>query len=262
MMKDQERDFKDACAQDEVLTAREYLGSTGDYLGDLPTVISSKALGLINKQYRIARKAMPTGKNPFPEPLSDCNDDCSVSVELGVPCCHKVYAKLGSAASLTRYEVHPHWRLRESSSQDPYRRFLDPRIANALRGRPKNTPQPVPSRMAIGGSIQPFSQLTSLPASQSTGHKRGRPPRILSKSTLTRFALEASQQSNTQANSEVSSISTQCQTRSHSATLGSGRTTGVRASGRRTQPSIRRARTQWELVDGDEDILSSIVVRE
>ncbi|KAG7424991.1 PKS-NRPS hybrid synthetase [Fusarium oxysporum f. sp. raphani] len=54
MMKDQERDFKDACAQDEVLTAREYLGSSGDYLGDLPTVISSKALGLINKQYRIA----------------------------------------------------------------------------------------------------------------------------------------------------------------------------------------------------------------
>ncbi|KAG7404421.1 PKS-NRPS hybrid synthetase [Fusarium oxysporum f. sp. rapae] len=83
IMKDQERDFKDACAQDEVLTAREYLGSSGDYLGDLPTVISSKALGLINKQYRIARKAMPTGKNPFPEPLSDCNDDCSVLSSLG-----------------------------------------------------------------------------------------------------------------------------------------------------------------------------------
>ncbi|KAG6995976.1 hypothetical protein FocnCong_v015210 [Fusarium oxysporum f. sp. conglutinans] len=73
MMKDQERDFKDAYAQDKVLTAREYLGSSGDYLGDLPTVISSKALVLVNKQYRIAHKAMPTGKNPFPEPLSDCN---------------------------------------------------------------------------------------------------------------------------------------------------------------------------------------------
>ncbi|KAJ4213124.1 hypothetical protein NW760_015191 [Fusarium oxysporum] len=162
MMKDQERDFKDACAQVEVLTAREYLGSSGDYLGDLPTVISSKALGLINKQYRIARKAMPTGKNPFPGPLSDCNDDCSVSVELGVPCCHKVYAKLGSATSFTRYGVHPHWRLRDSSSQDPYRRILDPRIATALRGRPKNTAQPVPSRMAIGGSSQnPTSKTAS-----------------------------------------------------------------------------------------------------
>ncbi|KAG7423436.1 PKS-NRPS hybrid synthetase [Fusarium oxysporum f. sp. raphani] len=202
MMKDQERDFKDACAQDEVLTAREYLGSSGDYLGDLPTVISSKALGLINKQYRIARKAMPTGKNPFPEPLSDCNDDCSVSVELGVPCCHKVYAKLGSATSFTRYDVHPHWRLRDSSFQDPYRRILDPRIATVLRGRPKNTAQPVPSRMAIGGSSQNVSQLTSQAARQPAGRKRGRPPRIVNKSTLTRVSLETSQHSNTQANSE------------------------------------------------------------
>ncbi|KAI8402253.1 hypothetical protein FOFC_17559 [Fusarium oxysporum] len=196
MMKDQERDFKDACAQDDVLTAREYLGSSGDYLGDLPTVISSKALGLINKQYRIARKAMPTGKNPFPDPLSDCNDDCSVSVELGVPCCHKVYAKLGSVTSFTRYDVHPHWRLRDSSSQDPYRRVLHPRIAPALRGRPKNTVQPVPWRMAIGGSSQNVSQLTSLAARQPAGRKRGRPPRIVNKSTLTRVSLEASQHSN------------------------------------------------------------------
>jgi hypothetical protein len=58
MMKDQERDFNDACAQDEILTAREYLGLGGDYLGELRTVISSKGLGLINKQYRIARKAV------------------------------------------------------------------------------------------------------------------------------------------------------------------------------------------------------------
>lgn len=157
MMKDQERGFKDACAQDEVLTAREYLESSGDYLGDLPTVISSKALVLINNQYCIAYKAMLTGGNPFPEPLSDCNDDCSVSVKLGVLCCHKVYAKLGSVSIFTRYDVHPHWRLRDSSSQDPYRRILDPRIATALRGRPKNTAQPVPSRMAIGGSSQTVS---------------------------------------------------------------------------------------------------------
>ncbi|KAJ4218360.1 hypothetical protein NW757_014596, partial [Fusarium falciforme] len=64
MMKDQERDFNDACAADEVLTAREYIGSSSEYLGELRTAISSKGLGLINKQYRLARKAMPTGKNP------------------------------------------------------------------------------------------------------------------------------------------------------------------------------------------------------
>jgi hypothetical protein len=131
MMKDQERDFNDACAQDEILTAREYLGLGGDYLGELRTVISSKGLGLINKQYRIARKAMPTGKNPFPEPLPECSDDCSVSIELGVPCCHKIYSKLGSATAFTKMEVHPRWRLREPSSRDPYRGILDPKIATA-----------------------------------------------------------------------------------------------------------------------------------
>ncbi|KAH6974847.1 hypothetical protein EDB80DRAFT_536621, partial [Ilyonectria destructans] len=196
MMRDQERDFKDACAQDEVLTAREHLGSSGDYLGELRTVISSKGLGLINKQYRIARKAMPTGKNPFPEPLLDCNDNCSVSIELGIPCCHKVYAKLGSATPFTKYEVHLRWRLRESSSQDPYLWILDPKIATALRGRPKNTSQPVPARLAIGGNSQSVSQLTSLPASQPTGRKRGRPAGSRNKSTLARLSQEASQASN------------------------------------------------------------------
>ncbi|KAF6525733.1 hypothetical protein HZS61_011528 [Fusarium oxysporum f. sp. conglutinans] len=151
MIKDQERDFSDACAADEVLTAREYMGSGSEYLGDLRATISSKGLGLINKQYRLARKAMPTGKNPFPKPLGDCNDDCSVSVELGIPCCHKVYSKLGSAASFTRWEVHPRWRLRESSAQDPYRRILDPKIATALRGRPRNIAQVVPSKQVDSG---------------------------------------------------------------------------------------------------------------
>ncbi|KAM5360072.1 hypothetical protein ACJA88_014951 [Fusarium oxysporum] len=150
--RDQERDFSDACTADEVLTAREYMGSGSEYLGDLRAAISSKGLGLINKQYRLARKAMPTGKNPFPKPLGDCNDDCSVSVELGIPCCHKVYSKLGSAASFTRWEVHPRWRLRESSAQDPYRRILDPKIATALRGRPRNIAQVVPVRLTIRSS--------------------------------------------------------------------------------------------------------------
>ncbi|KAL7754553.1 hypothetical protein ACKLNR_014603 [Fusarium oxysporum f. sp. zingiberi] len=135
MIKDQERDFSDACAADEVLTAREYMGSGSEYLGDLRAAISSKGLGLINKQYRLARKAMPT-----------------VSVELGIPCCHKVYSKLGSAASFTRWEVHPRWRLRESSAQDPYRLILDPKIATALRGRPRNIAQVVPVRLTIRSS--------------------------------------------------------------------------------------------------------------
>ncbi|KAH6983758.1 hypothetical protein EDB80DRAFT_691593 [Ilyonectria destructans] len=159
MMKYQERDFNDACAADEVLTAREYMGSSSEYLGELRTALSSKGLGLITKQYRLARKAMPTGKNPFPDSLGDCGDDCSVSTELGIPCYHKIYSKLLSGIPFTKWEAHPRWRLREPSSGDPYRRILDPKIATALRGRPKNTTQAVPERLAIG------SQPANKPAS-------------------------------------------------------------------------------------------------
>jgi MULE transposase domain/FAR1 DNA-binding domain len=256
MIKDQERDFAHACAEDEVLTAREYLGSNSEYLGELRTAISSKSLGLITKQYRLARKAMPTGKNPFPDPLGDCSEDCSVSAELGIPCCHKIYSKIVAGTPFTKWDVHPRWRLRESTSRDPYQRILDPKIATALRGRPKNTTQAVPMRLAIGASSQSSIRLASKPAtqpaSQASGRRRGRPPGSRNKSRLARLALEASQQA---------SPSSQPQICSQSAVLGSGRTTGVRASGRRTQPSIRRRRSQWEMVQSDEEALSCITVK-
>ncbi|KJZ69598.1 hypothetical protein HIM_11012 [Hirsutella minnesotensis 3608] len=148
MVRDQERDFIDACAADEVLAAREYLGSSSEYLGELRTTLSSKALGLITIQSRLARKAMPTGRNPFPERLGHCSQDCSISTELGIPCCHTVYLKLASGTPFTKWDVHPRWRLREPSSRDPYRRILDPKIATALRGRPKNTAEIVPARLS------------------------------------------------------------------------------------------------------------------
>ncbi|KNB04513.1 hypothetical protein FOXG_06581 [Fusarium oxysporum f. sp. lycopersici 4287] len=199
MMKDQERDFNDACAADEVLTAREYMGSSSEYLGELRIALSSKGLGLTTKQYRLAKKAMPTGKNPFPDPLGDCGEECSVSTELGIPCCHKIYSKLVSGMPFTRWEVHPRWRLREPSSQDPYRRILDPRIATALRGRPKNTTQAVPARLAIEASCQTDSRPARKPASQATGRRRGRPPGRLNRPTLARLPLESSQQVSSQA---------------------------------------------------------------
>ncbi|OAQ59514.1 Zn(2)-C6 fungal-type DNA-binding domain-containingprotein [Purpureocillium lilacinum] len=254
MISDQERDFAHASAEDEVLTARRYLGSSSGYLGDLRTTISSKALGLITRQHRIAEKAMPTGKTPFPAPLGKCGEDCSVSVELGIPCCHKIYARMGGGAPFTKWDVHPRWHLREPASRDPYRRILDPKIASSLRGRPKNTAQTVPARLGIGMSNQSIAG--TKPTRRATRPKRG-----VRSTTGARHA--ASQQASSQATREANPPC-QRQTRSQSSVLGTGRTTGVRASGCRTQANIRRPKSKWELLNSDSygDVLPSIVVRQ
>ena len=40
MLHDQERDFIDACSQDEVMTSRTYSGPGSEYLGELRTILS------------------------------------------------------------------------------------------------------------------------------------------------------------------------------------------------------------------------------
>ncbi|KAK1994026.1 hypothetical protein LX36DRAFT_693377 [Colletotrichum falcatum] len=230
MIRDQELRFRQACAEDKVLTGQKYIGTRFEYLGELRTMLSSKCL----------TKAMPSGKRPFPAPLGECGLDCTVSIELGIPCCHKIYSKILDSATFSKWEVHPRWRLRETSSSDPYRRILDPKIAVSLRGRPKNTVQPVPSQLALPKESQSASQAHTAHSSQGTGgKKRGRPP---------------GSRNNQISQSQISS-SSQRQTRSQSSALGRGRTTGNRASGRPTQPSIRRGRSQWEMVCSDDESL-------
>lgn len=253
MIHDQERAFKGACGQDDVLTAPQYLGSIGNYLGELRTTMSSKGLGLINKQYRIACKFLPTGKNPFPDSIGPCDNTCTISIELGIPCCHKVYAKLDSATPFTKWEVHPRWRLREVASQDPYRRILDPKVATALRGRPKNTAQAVPTSLAV--------ETKSQSVSQSSGRRRGRPQCRPITSAHAKKAQKAARGTTTQIGSQAS-ISTQQQAGRRSTTLLEGKTTGLRCSGRRTQRNIRRARSRWELVERDEEDAGCIVVKQ
>ncbi|KJZ70048.1 hypothetical protein HIM_10552 [Hirsutella minnesotensis 3608] len=74
---------------------------------------------------------------------------CKTYLPLGIPCRHTIYNKLEAGTFLTKWDVHPLWHLREPTSRNPYRRILDPKIAITLRGRPKNTPEPVPEAMAI-----------------------------------------------------------------------------------------------------------------
>jgi MULE transposase domain len=247
MMSDQERDFIQACAADEVLTSRDYTGSQSEYLGELRTLLSSKGLGLIKRQYRLARASMPTASNAFPPPLGLCDDSCLVSFELGIPCCHKVYRRMAAATSFTKWEVHPHWRLRETTSRDPYRKILDPKIATSLRGRPRNTTQAIPARLALESINQYQGTSASSQSSQPPVRRRGRPPG--SKNKTKKLA-------NSQAASDAApegAVSSQRLTRSQSIVLGAGRSTGVRANGRQLQPSIRRTRSQWELIETDEE---------
>ncbi|OWT43046.1 transposase [Pochonia chlamydosporia 170] len=168
MLEDQEREFRQACAQDEVLTAREHLGRGSEYLGDIPHVVSQKGLSMMTREYRKALKGIPSPSNPWPDAITTCNDDCNVSIELGIPCHHTLYRKLVTAVPLTKWDIHSRWHLREPVTRDVYRRILDPKIATNLRGRPKNKPQPIPTSMAVGSSRQTASRRVSGTQPQSS----------------------------------------------------------------------------------------------
>ncbi|KAK7419446.1 hypothetical protein QQZ08_010864 [Neonectria magnoliae] len=94
MLEDQEREFRQACAQDEVLTAREHLGHGSEYLGELPQVVSQKALSLITREHRKALKGIPSPANRWPDAIGTCNGDCNVSIELGIPTRGGIYESL------------------------------------------------------------------------------------------------------------------------------------------------------------------------
>jgi hypothetical protein len=186
---------------------------------------------------------MPSAKNPNPRPLNPCTEECSVSTEFGIPCCHTIHLRVCTGEPFTKWDIHPRWRLRETSSQDPYRRILDPKITTSLRGRPKNTKQGVPADLVPPAASQESGQAiaSQLQASQSQApgsqkRKRGRPPGSRNKSTL-------EQESKSQE-----TIASQGITRSQRIYIRAGNTTGVRASGQRVQASVRRRPSQWELL--------------
>ena len=214
MLGDQGRDFLDKCSQDEVLTARAYSGPGSEYLGELRIVVSQPGLNLVAREYRYAARSIPSKACPWPEPIGTCNESCTLSWQLGVPCRHTLYTKLESGTPLTKWDVHPRWHLRQPTSRNPYRRILDPKIATSFRGRPKNTTQTVPESMVIG---QPASHCLDRPIAAGNT-SRGRKAAAGKK-----FAL------------------------------GPGKQTGVRQAGRRRQPSIRRRRSEWEFVSDNED---------
>jgi hypothetical protein len=142
---------------------------------------------------------IPSANNLRPTQLGNCGKDCSISTELGIPCCHILCSKMENGRILTKWDVHYWWHLRDALLQDSYQRILNPKIAEDLRGRPRNTPQASFPGLSSGKA-----------ASKSNPQPARRPPK---------------------------------------GALGTGNTTGHRAAGQQLQPSIRRQRSQWELMD-------------
>ena len=229
MLEDQEREFRQACAQDEVLTSREHVGRGSEYLGKLTQIVSHKALSFITREHRKALKAIPSPSNPWPGAIGSCAD-CYLSIELGIPCYHTIHAKLMSATPLTKWIIHPRWHLREHVSQDIYRRILDPKIATSRRGRPKNNPQSIPASMAVRVSRQTCSRhvLDGEFSRHQPDHGSGISESRNTTGRLVRGTIQQHRSKKT-------------------INLRSGNTTGVRAAGRRIQPSVRGQRSQWEL---------------
>ncbi|KJZ69108.1 hypothetical protein HIM_11498 [Hirsutella minnesotensis 3608] len=195
MLVDQERDFID------------------NYLGELRIVMSQPGLNLLAKEHRHALRSIPSSSCLWPEPIGNCTDECTVSWQLGIPCRHTIYNKLEAGTFLTKWDVHPRWHLREPTSRNPYRLILDPKIATTLRGRPKNTTEPVPEARAV--------------------KRLGRECRG--------------------GRAAVGKINTDREPRNKTFALGPGKQTGVRHAGHRRQPSVRRRRSEWETISDDEE---------
>jgi hypothetical protein len=146
--------------------------------------------------------------------------------------------------------------LRQSTSTDPYRRILDPKIATSLRGRPKNIARPVPLHLAVAQlSAQSQNRQAdersgaSLPGGIQPRRGRGRPRGSKNKSTLARLEAQAAIQREGRRSQPICGGARSDQ----DAGLGPGKAAGVRASGPKVQPSVRRQRSQWESVLSSSD---------
>ena len=175
MLANQEKTFVDRCAQNEILTYRNYCGKDNEYLGDLCDQFLSIGLEHITRERRKMMTHIPSGQNACPTSLGACDSDYTVSYELGVPYQHTLYEKLQQGMRLTKWDVHPRWHLRESTSRDPYRRILDPKIVAVRRGRPRNNAQPNSSGLFNPVGRRSTNTLDQSQQSAVSVHPQGEP---------------------------------------------------------------------------------------
>ena len=117
MLKHQWRTLKQALTMQATRVRQNYLSRS--YLGDLPKVVTLKALEKINQEYRYAKAAIPAPHRHL-RPLNNCKNDCTVSQQFGIPCRHKVYYNLVNGEPLKKWHVHHHWHLKRRLVSTPH----------------------------------------------------------------------------------------------------------------------------------------------
>lgn len=137
---------------------RDYISRA--YLGSLPTKVSFIALNLINEKYKIAKAAIPTASRPA-RPLKPC-EECTVPLQYGVPCRHKIYSVLTEPGKTLRlWDVNPHWHLRLTLDiRDPYLRIVTLKLPKSLAAAPRTSrSQCLHSMLSISPSREPHMQM-------------------------------------------------------------------------------------------------------
>lgn len=110
MVRNQKRAYEEMATQQATRLRREYINKW--WIGNVPLTVSYWAVDQIARQYRKALAAMPSARQPFPPPLSPCEN--IFSNQYGLPCSHTIFRKLEKEESLDQWDVHPRWHLEKS----------------------------------------------------------------------------------------------------------------------------------------------------
>jgi hypothetical protein len=176
MLRDKERAYREATAQQDISIINKYRNA--DWLGDLPLLITRRALLLLWEQGKKARAADP--RLPEPTPLEPCSG--TWYQQHGLPCKHDILAAIEDRLELQKQQVHPRWWLRKPIDLSAVIYSIrDPAIVEKVRGRPrgarnKKIPIPVhlmpPGMRTPAGESRPSSERPMPQATPRTGSGR------------------------------------------------------------------------------------------
>lgn len=228
MTREQRKILRDKEASDASRVRYLYLGRA--YLGNISTKISGKALDLINEEHRHVIAAIPKDGRPPQRPLGPCDDDCTVSTQLGIPCRHVIFDYAEKLQPLNLEDIHHHWHLqRDLADEDPYLRLKNPKMRERGRGRPsskkvKNKKVKMPRMMTVPDDAEsrPLSQ-PAQPRARAKGKDKNK-----------QTAKKTAGKKKTAAKKK--------------------KTPGPpKGNAPRLSSSIRRERSQWEILEEEDD---------